>query len=25
VSRKLRIDKTAPVYGPDFKATASFD
>ncbi len=25
VSRKLRIDKTAPVYGPDFKATVSFD
>lgn len=25
VSRKLRIDKTAPVYGPDFKASASFD
>jgi hypothetical protein len=25
VSRKLRIDKTAPVYGADFKASASFD
>ena len=25
VSRKLRVDKTAPVYGPDFKATATFD
>jgi len=25
VSRKLRIDKTAPVYGPDFKANATFD
>ena len=25
VSRKLRIDKTAPVYGPDSNPTASFD
>ena len=25
VSRKLRIDRTAPVYGPDFTPTASFD
>jgi len=25
VSRKLRIDKTAPVYGADFTPTASFD
>jgi quinol monooxygenase YgiN len=25
VSRKLRIDKTAPVYGTDFKPSASFD
>ena len=25
VSRKLRIDKTAPVYGPDFQPTAAFD
>jgi hypothetical protein len=25
VSRKHRIDATAPVYGPDLKATASFD
>jgi len=25
VSRKLRIDRTAPVYGPDFKASANFD
>lgn len=25
VSRKLRIDKTAPVYGPDFQPSAAFD
>jgi quinol monooxygenase YgiN len=25
VSRKHRIDASAPVYGPDFKATSSFD
>lgn len=25
VSRKHRIDATAPVYGPDFKATSTFD
>ena len=25
VSRKHRIDATAPVYGPDHKASASFD